>query len=112
MGTLAVDASFDAIIARAGRINPPTLQRLTQAPHRIAVRRVAIAGARRFVEDLALALQVGLLLQCRSPVADAFGRSRLGRDHGLAMGTLPVDAGFDAIIARAGAGILPADSVG
>ena len=74
--------------------------------------RIDPAGARRFVEDLALALQVGLLLQCRSPVADAFGRSRLGRDHGLAMGTLPVDAGFDAIIARAGAGLLPAEIVG
>ena len=57
-------------------------------------------------------LPVGLLLQCRSPVADAFGRSRLGRDHGLAMGTLPVDAGFDAIIARTGAGILPAEAGG
>ncbi|KGM57507.1 acyl-CoA dehydrogenase [Lysobacter arseniciresistens ZS79] len=59
------------------------------------------AGARAFVEDLVLALQAGLLRQAGSPAADAFHRSRIEGGHGLAMGTLPVDLPFDALIARA-----------
>ncbi len=58
------------------------------------------AAARSFVERLALALQASVLLRARSPVADAFCRSRLGGAHGLAMGTLPVDLPFDDVIAR------------
>ncbi|MDN5781306.1 MAG: DNA alkylation response protein, partial [Luteimonas sp.] len=51
------------------------------------------AGARWLVERLALTLQAAVLLQARSPLADAFCRSRLGGAHGLAFGTLP--AGLD-----------------
>lgn len=58
------------------------------------------AGARLLVERMALALQASVLLRAGSPVADAFCRSRLGGEHGLALGTLPRDAGFDALIAR------------
>ncbi|MGY0798106.1 acyl-CoA dehydrogenase family protein [Lysobacter sp. A286] len=59
------------------------------------------AGARHFVERLALALQAGILLRAGSPVAEAFCRSRLGGAHGLAMGTLPADLPLDGLIERA-----------
>lgn len=51
------------------------------------------AGSRMLVERLALALQASVLLGAGSPVAEAFCRSRLGGEHGLALGTLP--AGVD-----------------
>ena len=59
------------------------------------------AGSRRLVERLALALQAAVLLRAGSPLAEAFCRTRLGHDHGLALGTLP--AGFDhaSIVVRA-----------
>lgn len=59
------------------------------------------AGARRLVEELALALQAAALLRAGSPVADAFCRTRLGGDHGLALGTLPVDVDHAALVRRA-----------
>jgi putative acyl-CoA dehydrogenase len=61
----------------------------------------AEAGARLLVEHMALALQASVLLHADSPVADAFCRSRLRGEHGWVLGTLPADAGFDGIIARA-----------
>jgi putative acyl-CoA dehydrogenase len=61
----------------------------------------AEAGARLFVERLALALQAGVLLRAGSPMAEAFCRSRLGGEHGQALGTLPADIDFAAAIARA-----------
>ena len=42
-----------------------------------------------------------LLLGAASPVAEAFCRSRLAGDHGLAFGTLAADVDFGAAIARA-----------
>ncbi len=57
--------------------------------------------ARRRVERLALALQAAVLLDSASPAAELFVRSRLGGEHGLAFGTLPVNDGMDALIARA-----------
>src|SRR5690606_20617811 len=66
------------------------------------------ATARRLVERLALALQASLLLRAESPVAEAFCRTRLCGEHGLALGTLPPDLVSPAMIERA----LPAsDSV-
>jgi len=58
--------------------------------------------ARRVVERLALAWQGSLLVR-NSPaaVADAFCAARLGRDSGLAFGTLPAGTDFAAIVARA-----------
>jgi putative acyl-CoA dehydrogenase len=57
--------------------------------------------ARRLVEDLALALQGSLLVRHAPPaVADAFCASRLGRDGGLAFGTLPRGVDAAAIAAR------------
>jgi putative acyl-CoA dehydrogenase len=58
--------------------------------------------ARRIVEQLALVLQGSLLVQHSTPaVADAFCASRLGRDWGGALGTLPPGLDLDAIIERA-----------
>ena len=60
------------------------------------------SAARRLTQDVALAVQASLLLR-HAPdfVADAFCNSRLTGDWGYAFGTLPPQAPFDAIIARA-----------
>ena len=58
--------------------------------------------ARRFVEDLGVALQASLLIQHAPPaVADAFCASRLGRDEGHAYGTLPSTTDIEGIVERA-----------
>jgi len=57
--------------------------------------------ARRWVEALALALQASLLLRNGSPMAEPFFCSRIGGDHGNALGTLSRDFDFGALIARA-----------
>jgi putative acyl-CoA dehydrogenase len=61
--------------------------------------------ARRIVEQLALVFQGSLLLR-HSPhaVADAFCASRLGRDWGGALGTLPTGLDLAPILDRAWAG--------
>ncbi|MFJ3672825.1 acyl-CoA dehydrogenase family protein [Streptomyces sp. NPDC090106] len=60
------------------------------------------AGARRLVEQMALALQASLLVRhAPSAVADAFCASRLGGDWGHAFGTLPDAADLGAILGRA-----------
>lgn len=66
----------------------------TQAVHQ--------ADARRLVENLALALQAGLLIR-HSPaaVADAFCGARLAGRGGHAYGTLPGDTAFNEIVERA-----------
>ncbi|WP_432053839.1 DNA alkylation response protein [Streptomyces sp. bgisy022] len=64
------------------------------------------AGARRLVEDMALALQGSLLVRhAPAAVADAFCATRLGGDWGHAFGTLPASADLGAILERA----LPTD---
>ena len=58
--------------------------------------------SRSVVERFALALQAALLVRAGNPiVADAFVRSRLGGEHGQALGTLPVGTPFRALIDRA-----------
>ena len=58
--------------------------------------------ARRFVQDMALALQGALLLRFSpEPLAQAFCASRLAGDWGYSFGTLPANSGLDAIIERA-----------
>ncbi|HEL7629808.1 TPA: acyl-CoA dehydrogenase family protein [Stenotrophomonas maltophilia] len=57
--------------------------------------------ARMFCERTALLLQAALLLRARSPVADAFIRSRLGGEHGWVFGTLPAGLDLPEILARA-----------
>jgi putative acyl-CoA dehydrogenase len=57
--------------------------------------------ARRLTEQIACALQGSLLVRhAPTAVADAFCATRLGRDAGLAFGTLPPAADIDAIVAR------------
>ncbi|MCX5241095.1 acyl-CoA dehydrogenase family protein [Streptomyces prunicolor] len=59
-------------------------------------------GARRLVEQMALALQASLLVRhAPAAVADAFCATRLGGDWGHAFGTLPDSADLDTILARA-----------
>ncbi len=59
-------------------------------------------GARRFVENLALALQASLLVRHAPPaVADAFCAARLAGDSGRVYGTLPRGVDAAAIIDRA-----------
>jgi putative acyl-CoA dehydrogenase len=60
------------------------------------------SAARRLAQDVALTVQASLLLR-HAPdyVADAFCNSRLTGDWGYAFGTLPPQAPFDPIIARA-----------
>ncbi len=59
------------------------------------------SGARLLVERLALALQASVLLRAESPAAALFVRSRLGGEHGLALGTLPADAEAGPLLVRA-----------
>jgi len=79
-----MDASYDTAFAR--------LRERLHAPDE--------AGARTLVERMALLLQASLLLRAGSPVAEMFCRSRLAGEHGLAFGTLPIDAAFGAWIER------------
>jgi putative acyl-CoA dehydrogenase len=59
------------------------------------------AGARRLVEQMALALQASLLVRHAPPaVADAFCATRLGGDWGHSFGTLPDGADVDAVLER------------
>jgi putative acyl-CoA dehydrogenase len=69
---------------------------------RLDAAEVSEYGARRVVEDLALALQGSLLVRhAPAAVADAFCAARLGGQSGRAYGTLPAGVDVDAIIDRA-----------
>ncbi len=58
--------------------------------------------ARRLTEQLALALQAGLLVRHGAPeIADAFIVTRLGNKHGRAFGTLPPQVDLDGMLERA-----------
>ncbi|WP_312252918.1 acyl-CoA dehydrogenase family protein [Stenotrophomonas sp.] len=57
--------------------------------------------ARAFCERTALLLQAAVLLRAESPMADAFIRSRLQGEHGLALGTLPPGLELGEMLARA-----------
>jgi putative acyl-CoA dehydrogenase len=85
----AIDAAMPAVLAQIKEMAS------ADAEH-------AQSAARRLVERLALALQASLLVRAQSPLADAFCRSRLGAQHGIAYGTLPENFDLDACIARAG----------
>lgn len=58
--------------------------------------------ARRFTEDLALALQASILIQAgNNTVSDAFCAARLGGDGYLGYGSLPKSVACSAIVDRA-----------
>ena len=59
-------------------------------------------GARRLVEELAVALEGSLLVRhAPAPVADAFCASRCAREGGRVYGTLPAGIDAGAILERA-----------
>jgi len=62
---------------------------------------VAEASARLLVERMAHLLQAGILLRAGSPMAEAFCRSRLWREHGQVFGTLPAELDFAPLLERA-----------
>jgi putative acyl-CoA dehydrogenase len=61
---------------------------------------VGEAGARGFVQTLALALQGAILLRAGNPVAAVFCASRLDTSRGAVLGTLEEDVAFEALIDR------------
>ena len=79
-----LDATFDAAMSRWWNALPPEP-----------------ALARVYCERLALLLQGSILLRAGSPFAATFVRSRLGGEHGLAFGTLPLGIDSAAMLARA-----------
>ena len=86
-GRMGADSSYDRVLNR-------TLTAVRDAAT-IEIR------ARQIVEDLALLTQAALLSEhAPTAVASAFTRSRLGGEHGNALGTLPADVDFEAILAR------------
>lgn len=86
----------------AGRGHEPAYDRSVDAiAEAIASGRIDEASARYWVERLALALQASVLVLADSPAATPFIRSRLGGEHGLALGTLAGDLDFAGLIERA-----------
>ncbi|HET6397160.1 MAG TPA: acyl-CoA dehydrogenase family protein, partial [Pseudoxanthomonas sp.] len=98
----AAAAALRAATARAAGLHPLLEREAAELERMLAEAPAALEPqARRLVERLALLLQGGALLAAGSPVAEAFVRSRLGGEHGLALGTLPAGLDFAAILARA-----------
>lgn len=97
----SVDAFFAEIDKARG--TDPRLDAAAAAVHDEFARRDAAEWrARRVVERMALLLQGSLLVHHADPaVADAFCASRLGRDWGVAFGTLPSGVDVERIIERA-----------
>ncbi len=97
----SVDALLDELRQSVG-CNEAFDTHLQRLQRQLGERDAPELGARRLVEDAALALQASLLLRAgNSEVAEAFCRARLGGDAGLAFGTLPAGLDCNAIIARA-----------
>ena len=97
----------DAAAALAQELAPArgqhaALDRLVDAlPTRVEAM-ASEAEARRLAQDVALAVQAGLLVRhAPASVHDAFVASRIGGDWGHAFGTLGAGCDFDSIIARA-----------
>jgi putative acyl-CoA dehydrogenase len=91
-----LDAHLDRVRSRAGALfgtdGEDGAQRLYESQF----------GARRMVEEMAVALQASLLVRfAPAPVADAFCASRLGDGGGRVYGTLPAGVDAKAIIDRA-----------
>ena len=79
----------------------PSLDRALSEVRRQLADEPQPAAARLVTERLALALQAALLLRSGSPAAEAFVRSRLGGEHGAALGTLPPELLDPRLIERA-----------
>ena len=91
--------AFLAEVELAGGADPQLDRAVAALPGEIAA--AEEGGARRVVERMALVLQGSLLVRhAPSAVADAFCASRLGRDAGLALGTLSPGLELAAIVER------------
>jgi len=97
----AVALALQAALADAAGRHPVLGREVERLQARLAAGEAFEPQARLLVERLALLLQGATLLQAGSPLAGAFLRSRLDGGHGLAMGTLPADEDFSAILSRA-----------
>ena len=64
---------------------------LAALPHLFDDAATLESRSRHMVERVALALEAACLLRMNHPGATAFIRSRIAREHGLALGTLPVE---------------------
>ena len=87
-GACGIDGDYD--VAFAG-----LRARLASAPGE--------AEARSLVETMARLLQASVLLRAGHAAAGTFCRSRLGERASTVFGSLPADAPFEALLARAGA---------
>ena len=57
--------------------------------------------SRLLAERMALSLQAAILVRAGdAAISDSFCQSRLGKEHGLAFGTLPASAPFERLLAR------------
>ena len=97
----------DAVAALAHELAPAkgahvALDRLVQALPQRVEEMASELEARRLAQDIALAVQAALLVQCApGAVFGAFCESRLGGNWGHAFGTLGSGVDFDAILHRA-----------
>jgi putative acyl-CoA dehydrogenase len=90
-----------AALVEASDRHPLLEREVARLEHRLSAADVLELPARELVERLALVLQGSVLQAAGSPLAEAFLRSRLGGEHGLALGTLPAGVDFIAILERA-----------
>jgi putative acyl-CoA dehydrogenase len=96
------EEALRAELLAARGLHPAYDRFLAALPDRLGTSPGGEGGARRLVQDLALAVQASLLLRhAPAPVADTFCASRLGEAAPAAFGTLPGDAPFDTLIERA-----------
>jgi putative acyl-CoA dehydrogenase len=97
----AAAQALRAALAEASDRHPLLEREVARLEHRLSAADVLELQARELVERLALVLQGSVLQAAGSPLAEAFLRSRLGGEHGLALGTLPAGIDFIAILERA-----------
>ncbi|PZU89960.1 MAG: isovaleryl-CoA dehydrogenase [Shinella sp.] len=95
------DALFDELAA-AGGLDPAYDAELKALAGSLANAETLEYRSRFIVERAALLLQASILLKSADPaIAASFCRSRLGKEHGLALGTLGPDAPVAVLIERA-----------
>jgi putative acyl-CoA dehydrogenase len=84
------DALFTELMGVQG-MDSDLDRELAALPHLFDDAATLESRSRHMVERVALALEAACLLRMNHPGATAFIRSRIAREHGLALGTLPVE---------------------
>ena len=84
------DALFAELMGARG-MDPDLDRELAGLAHAFDAAATLETRSRHVVERVALALQAACLLRMNHPNATAFIRSRIAREHGLALGTLPAE---------------------